>query len=133
MGDPERDYCVTRKALLAVVKSLDHFHSYLYGAKFKIRSDHVTLRWLKTLKKPEEQLARWLGKIEQDHYSIDYRPRRVHGYADSLSRRPVMQTSSTALRETVRKNCADVPLLILRWKMMIWLKNRGKMQIWSPS
>ena len=88
LSDPERNYCVTRKELLAVVKSLNHFHSYLYGAKFKVRSDHAALRWLKTLRKPEGQLARWLGKIEQYDYSIEYRPGRVHGNADSLSRRP---------------------------------------------
>lgn len=28
----ERNYCVTRKELAAVVKSLAHFHHYLYGA-----------------------------------------------------------------------------------------------------
>ena len=85
---PERNYCVTRKELLAVVKSLEHFHPYLYGAKFIIRTDHAALRWLKTLKRPEGQLARWLGKLEQYDYSMEYRPGRTHNNADSLSRRP---------------------------------------------
>ncbi|KAK3878810.1 hypothetical protein Pcinc_016620 [Petrolisthes cinctipes] len=57
-SQPERNYCITRKELLAVVKSLEHFHSYLYGAEFTIRTDHAALRWLKTLKVPEGQLAR---------------------------------------------------------------------------
>lgn len=35
----ERNYCVTRKELLAVVMAVDHFHSYLYRAKFKIKTD----------------------------------------------------------------------------------------------
>lgn len=85
---PERNYCVTRKELLAVVKSVDHFHPYLYGARFKVRTDHAALRWLKTLKNPEGQLARWIGKIEQHDYEIEHRQGRVHGNADSLSRRP---------------------------------------------
>lgn len=84
----ERNYCATRRELLAVVKSLEHFHPYLYGAKFTVRTDHAALRWLKTMKNPEGQLARWIGRLEQYDYSIEYRPGRVHNNADSLSRRP---------------------------------------------
>lgn len=85
---PERNYCVTRKELLAVVKSLEHFQPYLYGAEFTVRTDHAALQWLKTLKAPEGQLARWLGRLEQFNYRIVHRPGRVHSNADSLSRRP---------------------------------------------
>ena len=49
----ERNYCVTRKELLAIVRSVAHFHSYLYGTEFAIWTDHVALRWLKTLKNVE--------------------------------------------------------------------------------
>ncbi|KAK4328597.1 hypothetical protein Pmani_001073 [Petrolisthes manimaculis] len=61
----ERNYCVTCKELLAVVKSLDFFHPYLFGSYFIITTDHAALKWLKKLKNPEGQLARWLGKIDQ--------------------------------------------------------------------
>ena len=87
-SSPEKNYCVTRKELLAVVKSVDHFHPYLYGAKFTVRTDHAALRWLKTLKNPEGQLARWIGKLEQHDYRMEHRPGRVHNNADSLSRLP---------------------------------------------
>ena len=53
-GKPERDYCVTRKELLAIVKNVAHFNSYLYGAEFVIRTEHVALRWLKSLKNPKD-------------------------------------------------------------------------------
>ncbi|ROT63006.1 hypothetical protein C7M84_019127 [Penaeus vannamei] len=85
---PERNYCGTRKELAAVVKGLSHFHHYLYGAQFTIRTDHAALRWLKTLKEPKGQLARWLGKLEQYNYQVVHRAGRVHSNADSLSRRP---------------------------------------------
>ncbi|KAK3878771.1 hypothetical protein Pcinc_016582 [Petrolisthes cinctipes] len=89
-SQPERNYCITRKELLAVVKSLEHFHSYLYGAEFTIRTDHAALRWLKTLKVPEGQLARWLGRLEQYNYHVEHRPGHVHINADSLSCRPCL-------------------------------------------
>ena len=37
---PERNYCVTRRELLAVVSSIKHFHHYLYGKDFLVRTDH---------------------------------------------------------------------------------------------
>ena len=37
---PERNYCVTRKELLAVVAFINHFRHYLIGKPFIIRMDH---------------------------------------------------------------------------------------------
>ena len=56
----ERNYCVTRKELLAVVSAVKRFHHYLYGRQFLVRSDHGALKWLLNFKNPEGQLARWL-------------------------------------------------------------------------
>ena len=41
----ERNYCVARPELLAVVKAVKHFWPYLYGQKFLLRTDHASLRW----------------------------------------------------------------------------------------
>ena len=102
---PEKNYCVTRKELLAVVKSLEHFHPYLYGAKFTIRTDHAALKWLKTLKAPEGQLARWLGRLEGYNYEVVYRPGRIHANADSLSRRPCESECSHCKKKDTQVEC----------------------------
>ena len=39
----ERQYCVTKRKLLAVVDALKHFRTYLYGVLFVVRSDHGSL------------------------------------------------------------------------------------------
>ena len=44
-------YCVKRRELLAVVTSIKNFHHYLYGRKFKVRSDHGALSWLFNFKR----------------------------------------------------------------------------------
>lgn len=36
----ERQYCVTWKEVLVVVMVIKHFHHYLYGTKFLVRTDH---------------------------------------------------------------------------------------------
>ena len=43
----KRNYCVTHKELAAVMKSLGHFHHFLYGTKFMIQTNHAALHWLK--------------------------------------------------------------------------------------
>ena len=63
LSKPERNYCVTRRELLAVVESVKHFHHYLYGSQFTVRSDHGSLRWLMGFKNLEGQLGRWLETL----------------------------------------------------------------------
>lgn len=58
LSRPQRNYCVTRRELLAVILGLRHFRPYLYGQKFLLRTDHASLTWLLHFKEPERQLAR---------------------------------------------------------------------------
>ncbi|KAG8172455.1 hypothetical protein JTE90_004429 [Oedothorax gibbosus] len=57
LSKPERNYCVTRKELLAIVKAVEHFHHYLYGRRFLVKTDHASLTWLLNFKFPEGQIA----------------------------------------------------------------------------
>ncbi|GBN76428.1 Transposon Ty3-G Gag-Pol polyprotein [Araneus ventricosus] len=88
LGKPDRNYCVTRKELLAIVKSIEHFHHYLYGRKFLLRTDHASLRWLLNFREPEGQIARWIQRLQEYDFEIQHRKGTSHGNADALSRRP---------------------------------------------
>ena len=72
---PECNYCTTRRELLAIVKAVDHFHPYLYGQKFTIRTNHASLQWLINFKNPEGQIARWLDKLQTYDFCILYQER----------------------------------------------------------
>ena len=56
----ERNYCVTRKELLAVVQFVKQFRHYLQGPTFRNRTDLAPLRSVLKVKDPEGQLARWI-------------------------------------------------------------------------
>jgi RNase H-like domain found in reverse transcriptase len=60
LNDAQRNYCVTRLELTAIIFGLKHFRQYLLGRKFFIRSDHAALQYLKTNREPTGQLARYL-------------------------------------------------------------------------
>jgi len=84
----ERNYCTTRRELLAIVKSVKYFHHYLYGQQFKVRTDHGSLTWLLNFKNPEGQLARWLEILGTYQMDIEFRAGKFHSNADGLSRIP---------------------------------------------
>jgi hypothetical protein len=91
LNKPERNYCVTRRELLAIVFGLRKFRHYLVGRPVVVRTDHASLRWLLDFKEPEGQLARWLQIIGTYDIQIQHRPGKLHGNADGLSRRPCKQ------------------------------------------
>ena len=84
----ERRYCTTRKELVAIVSSIKHWHHYLYGRHFKVRSDHGSLRWLMNFKICEGALARILETLAIYDFEIEFRQGSRQTNADSLSRRP---------------------------------------------
>lgn len=88
LSKAERNYCVTRKELLAVMKSLEHFHKYLYGQSFHLRTDHSALTWLINFKNLEGQTARWMQRLQEYNFSSEHRRGKNHSNADALSRRP---------------------------------------------
>jgi transposase InsO family protein len=90
---PERRYCVTRRELLAVVHFVKQYRHFLCGKQFILRTDHASLRWLKSFKEPEGQLARWLETLDTYNFHLIHRPGKKHINADALSRGPCHQCS----------------------------------------
>ena len=86
MNEAQRNYCPTRRELLAAIATLQHFRHYLLGAEIVLRTDHHSLKWLRTFKRPEGILARWVETLSEFHYTIEHRPGRLHCNADGLSR-----------------------------------------------
>ena len=84
----QRNYCVTRRELLAIVLAMKPFEPYLQFRKFAVRTDHSSLRWLQSLRNPEQQLFRWLAVLQSFDFQVIHRPGAQHSNADGLSRRP---------------------------------------------
>ena len=91
LNGAQRNYCPTRRELLAVVVALQHFRHYLLGARVILRTDHHSLKWLKTFKRPEGILARWIETLAEYDYTVEHRPGRLHSNADAVSRQTCKQ------------------------------------------
>lgn len=156
LSKPERNYCVTRKELLAIVDAMKHFHKYLYGQKFKVRTDHAALRWLLNFKQPEGQVARWIERLQGYDFEINHRSGSAHSNADALSRRPCPSNCKQCMRsenrdhvvnrlvilsceswseENVRKAQENDPdlLPILQWKIQDYKPSINEISAYSKT
>ncbi|CAB4020149.1 Hypothetical predicted protein [Paramuricea clavata] len=137
----ERNYCVTRKELLAVVKAIEHFNYYLHGLKFRVRTDHSPLQWLMNFMEPQGQVARWIEKLQTYDFIVEHRSGSAHRmlmlcpdvpalrktasnvrYEErfqlkTVSRvtRPVIKESETN-RGSVEKDSETLPVDVDKWK-----------------
>ena len=105
----ERKYCTTRKELLAVVASVKHFHTFLYGQEFVIRSDHGSLRWIMNFRNTGEgQLARFLETLSSYSFKLKFRAGRMNSNADAVSRRPCYADNCPYCERYEAKYCPDL-------------------------
>ena len=88
LSHTEKNYCTTRKELLAVVYFMEHFQHYLIGKTFLVRTDHASLKWLLNFEISDGQMARWIERMSKFHFEIQHRPGKAHNNADALSRVP---------------------------------------------
>lgn len=116
---PERNYSTTERELLAVVDSINHFRAYIEGSKFTVITDHMSLRWLKSLSNPSGRLARWAMQISSYNFDICHKPGKLNVVPDALSRVSInaisydggIQSSNDQWYNKVYTGCQDTPLL----------------------
>jgi len=93
MSDPECNYYIHNKELLAIVQALKEWKRYTKDSPRHIRvlTDHKNLVTFMTTKELSERQARWMQDLTQDNFKIKYRPGNGGGKPDALTRR-VSQT-----------------------------------------
>ena len=88
MNKHELGYCVTRKELLAIYYFVNHFKHYLYGKKFRVRTDHKAITFMTKTKKPiTAQFQTWISFLSSLDIEFVYRKGEKHANADALSRK----------------------------------------------
>lgn len=98
LNEPQRNYCVLRREMLAVVYFTRYFKHYLLGKRVTPRTDHGSLTWPKNFKEPHGQIHRWMQQLSQFHMKILVLHRPGKGHADAMLR-------LTELPKEVCKQC----------------------------
>ena len=59
----ERLYSIYDKDMLAIMHALAKFRQYLVGNRFRVRTDHNSLRFFLEQKQLQERQQKWISKI----------------------------------------------------------------------
>jgi hypothetical protein len=87
LNDAERNYGIQDKEFLAVVRTLEHFYSELYGSKITVLTDHEALKYWATKRVLNSRQARWADFLAEFDITYQYRPGSENVVADVLSRK----------------------------------------------
>jgi hypothetical protein len=85
---PELLYSIYDKEILAIMHALAKFRKYLVGARFVVKSDHNSLKYLLEQKDLNERQQKWVSKIQAYDFDIEFVKGKNNAVADALSRRP---------------------------------------------
>ena len=85
----ERNYAAYKLELYAVVRAVENFRMFLLGRKFLLRTDHAALRnLLRRHPPPTSRVERWILRLSEYNFRIEYKRGQDNVMADVLSRLP---------------------------------------------
>ena len=90
MTPAERNYGISDKEALAIIKALQHWRHWLEGTREPVRiiTDHRNLEYFKNPHPLNRHQLRWLEQLTHFNYEIAYRPGDQNCAADALSHTP---------------------------------------------
>lgn len=97
LSPAEINYDTREKEFLALVDACSHWRHHLHGLlPFKLRTDHESLKYVKTMQNMSSRISRWMEAMAQFEYEIEYIPGTKNVVADALSRRADMALNAAA-------------------------------------
>lgn len=113
LNNHERNYSATDKEFLAIMWSVNYFRPYVYGRRFKILTDHQPIKFLHSKYKGKDMSPRhqrWLLKLGEYQFDIEYLKGRENKVADFLSR--IENSEDTISEEMEGKNTEILKFLV---------------------
>ena len=118
LNTAQQRYSTGEKEALACVFAIERWHVFLYGRKFKLRTDHqalVTLLGASGTGRAPMRIARWIERLRGYNFTVEYRPGSSNNVPDMLSRMPLPGLFTTGgEEELVVANIGN------RWEPIHW-------------
>ncbi|QEU61738.1 hypothetical protein KDRO_E08620 [Kluyveromyces lactis] len=82
----QKNYPPGELEMLAIMEALAHFRVFLHGHHVTIRTDHIGLLSIRNKSEPSNRIARWLDKLAEYSFDLEYLEGSKNVVADPLSR-----------------------------------------------
>lgn len=98
LSEAQQKYSTGEKEALACVFAVEKWHVFLFGRKFKLRTDHQSLTTLlgtTGVGRAPMRIARWVERLRGYNFVMEYRPGISNNVPDMLSRLPTSDKFTT--------------------------------------
>ena len=96
LSGSERNYAAYEVELYAVVRAVKHFRMFLLGKEIFLSTDHAALRnLLRRDIPPTSRVERWILRLSEYSFKIEYQGGQDNVIADVLSRLPFVSAESS--------------------------------------
>ena len=104
----EQNYPTHDMELATVVFALKIWRHYIYGEKFKVYSDHKSLKYTFTHRDLNMRQRRWMDFLDDYDFTLHYHPGKGNVVADALSQKSrgvlaIIASQEWQMLETVRQ------------------------------
>jgi hypothetical protein len=96
------------RELIGLVLAVRHWHPYLWGHPFLIRTDHFSLKFLLDQKLSTIPQHQWASKLLGFDFRIEYKPGSTNVVADALSCRDTDEEAQLATLSTASFDLFDM-------------------------
>lgn len=119
LNKAEKNYSTTEKELLAIVWSVKNYRPHLLSRGFTVYTDHKPLKGITKSKDPSSRILRFLYKLSEYQFKIEYKAGKHNSNADALSGIPKINKLENLIKP-VKGN--DSTHSQLNQKMPTWLQ-----------
>jgi len=84
---------------------------YLFGSKFKVFSDHKSLKYLFSQKKVNMRQSRWLEFLKDYDFELSYHPSKANVVVDTLSRKSLHISALMVKESNLLQQFRDLSLV----------------------
>nr|MDZ8005329.1 RNase H-like domain-containing protein [Nostoc sp. DedSLP05] len=110
LTDTEKRLSTYSKEMLAILHAIRKWRQFLFGAKFFIKTDHLSLKHLLTQGTLIEEQQKWVDQLQAYDFEIIYKKGTDNIVANALSRRdepPILNNISTCQPTWITELRAD--------------------------
>lgn len=88
----ETAYTIYEKEFLALVVGMKYFQHYLLGQHFVVKTDHISLKFLNSIKNNNGRALRWSIQLSEFDFSIEHIKGSANNIPDMISRQNFQNT-----------------------------------------